>query len=137
MRISEWSSDVCSSDLTRPNGGGERQKGGIHGQNDQRRSCLENERSAFRSLSGGKQRPDRHQIRPRIGAIASRDDPRRNRETRRSEEHTSELQSLMRISYAVFCLKKKKPYKPHNNLTQTIHVKHHDTHTASTNTNHN
>src|SRR3546814_6970544 len=30
----------------------------------------------------------------------------------RSEEHTSELQSLMRISYAVFCLKKKKPHKP-------------------------
>src|SRR3546814_3055439 len=30
---------------------------------------------------------------------------------RRSEEHTSELQSLMRISYAVFCLKIKKPYK--------------------------
>src|SRR3546814_9897261 len=29
----------------------------------------------------------------------------------RSEEHTSELQSLMRISYAVFCLKKKNPYK--------------------------
>src|SRR3546814_2986156 len=32
---------------------------------------------------------------------------------RRSEEHTSELQSLMRISYAVFCLKKKKIYKLH------------------------
>src|SRR3546814_8847990 len=31
----------------------------------------------------------------------------------RSEEHTSELQSLMRISYAVFCLKKKKPHIPH------------------------
>src|SRR3546814_4486180 len=31
----------------------------------------------------------------------------------RSEEHTSELQSLMRISYAVFCLKKKKKYKHH------------------------
>src|SRR3546814_18255601 len=31
--------------------------------------------------------------------------------TRRSEEHTSELQSLMRISYAVFCLKKKKNIK--------------------------
>src|SRR3546814_4496822 len=31
---------------------------------------------------------------------------------RRSEEHTSELQSLMRISYAVFCLKKKKHKKP-------------------------
>src|SRR3546814_2292271 len=34
--------------------------------------------------------------------------PRRNLASRRSEEHTSELQSLMRISYAVFCLKKKK-----------------------------
>src|SRR3546814_9379177 len=32
---------------------------------------------------------------------------------RRSEEHTSELQSLMRISYAVFCLKKKKKHKEH------------------------
>src|SRR3546814_17695495 len=32
---------------------------------------------------------------------------------RRSEEHTSELQSLMRISYAVFCLKKKKQYLQH------------------------
>src|SRR3546814_9490289 len=32
----------------------------------------------------------------------------------RSEEHTSELQSLMRISYAVFCLKKKKKYKQHH-----------------------
>src|SRR3546814_2317511 len=44
----------------------------------------------------------------------------RKRFDRRSEEHTSELQSLMRISYAVFCLKKKKKktdndnhYKPH------------------------
>src|SRR3546814_10123835 len=36
----------------------------------------------------------------------------------RSEEHTSELQSLMRISYAVFCLKKKK--KKHKNNSQTI-----------------
>src|SRR3546814_8958117 len=34
----------------------------------------------------------------------------------RSEEHTSELQSLMRISYAVFCLKKKKKTK-HNNIS--------------------
>src|SRR3546814_5435818 len=35
----------------------------------------------------------------------------------RSEEHTSELQSLMRISYAVFCLKKKKQTKSFNNYT--------------------
>src|SRR3546814_3256600 len=34
----------------------------------------------------------------------------------RSEEHTSELQSLMRISYAVFCLKKKTPRHHHNNV---------------------
>src|SRR3546814_7595278 len=37
----------------------------------------------------------------------------------RSEEHTSELQSLLRISYAVFCLKKKKPKK--NNQTCTMY----------------
>src|SRR3546814_2042922 len=36
----------------------------------------------------------------------------------RSEEHTSELQSLMRISYAVFCLKKKKSYKHNNTITE-------------------
>src|SRR3546814_7700381 len=34
--------------------------------------------------------------------------------TNRSEEHTSELQSLMRISYAVFCLKKKKNHRKHH-----------------------
>src|SRR3546814_8794616 len=55
----------------------------------------------------------------------------------RSEEHTSELQSLMRISYAVFCLKKKKNYKTskyyralelYRNDLPTIHLydlKHH------------
>src|SRR3546814_5323034 len=36
----------------------------------------------------------------------------------RSEEHTSELQSLMRISYAVFCLKKKKKISTHNKIIQ-------------------
>src|SRR3546814_7352623 len=40
--------------------------------------------------------------------------------TSRSEEHTSELQSLMRISYAVFCLKKKKKHK-FNQKTYTQH----------------
>src|SRR3546814_5188224 len=39
----------------------------------------------------------------------------------RSEEHTSELQSLMRISYAVFCLKKKKK-KSHNKYTRTVNT---------------
>src|SRR3546814_4668977 len=47
-----------------------------------------------------------------VGQIAAKpgaDDPRdANGDAERSEEHTSELQSLMRISYAVFCLNKKK-----------------------------
>src|SRR3546814_6917019 len=45
------------------------------------------------------------------------DDRRRGAELRcdRSEEHTSELQSLMRISYAVFCLKKKNQQRTRNN----------------------
>src|SRR3546814_6924949 len=47
----------------------------------------------------------------------------------RSEEHTSELQSLMRISYAVFCLKKKKTKKKH--ILKTINhtnIQHHSIH---------
>src|SRR3546814_9771251 len=39
----------------------------------------------------------------------------------RSEEHTSELQSLMRISYAVFCLKKKNKITKYNNINQSQH----------------
>src|SRR3546814_1887377 len=43
--------------------------------------------------------------------------------TARSEEHTSELQSLMRISYAVFCLKKKnKKYNQHSNTSHDINT---------------
>src|SRR3546814_12513311 len=63
----------------------------------------------FRSLQGT--RPPLHRPHPL---------PTRNRSWRwrllvpRSEEHTSELQSLMRISYAVFCLKKKKKKKQQN-----------------------
>src|SRR3546814_3996353 len=41
----------------------------------------------------------------------------------RSEEHTSELQSLMRISYAVFCLKKKNNKTTDEKLTHNIHRK--------------
>src|SRR3546814_6177435 len=41
---------------------------------------------------------------------------------RRSEEHTSELQSLMRISYAVFCLKKKKNTNKKKHLSTTVNT---------------
>src|SRR3546814_2278551 len=46
----------------------------------------------------------------RLGQVGQQDaaDQERHQDVARSEEHTSELQSLMRISYAVFCLKKKK-----------------------------
>src|SRR3546814_7944144 len=64
----------------------------------------------------------RHHLRQAApgAALMSEEDKRRNRdfgfETRRSEEHTSELQSLMRTSYAVFCLKQKhKTLSIHNN----------------------
>src|SRR3546814_6910979 len=48
----------------------------------------------------------------------------------RSEEHTSELQSLMRISYAVFCLKK----KTHSNQQKLLHYQYHTKHTYMTHT---
>src|SRR3546814_7346002 len=50
-------------------------------------------------------------------AQRSNQQEQRQAERHRSEEHTSELQSLMRISYAVFCLKKKKNKKITNNDT--------------------
>src|SRR3546814_7424339 len=61
----------------------------------------------------GQARQRRHEGRPgqrgeAAGGQARQHDASAQARTRRSEEHTSELQSLMRISYAVFCLKKKK-----------------------------
>src|SRR3546814_3974881 len=56
--------------------------------------------SAVRRFRQWRADHDRPVHRERRGEMAARQ--------RRSEEHTSELQSLMRISYAVFCLKKKK-----------------------------
>src|SRR3546814_4132002 len=55
-------------------------------------------------------------VRGRYETLADKIDP-----LVRSEEHTSELQSLMRISYAVFCLKKKKPQTPTQQQNQLQH----------------
>src|SRR3546814_9741904 len=69
--------------------------------------------------------PSRHRATPSAAAAVQGPGPQRRARraprpecegATRSEEHTSELQSLMRISYAVFCLKKKKPQKnPYKN----------------------
>src|SRR3546814_3544176 len=93
MRISDWSSDVCSSDLccgvvpSRQRARHEPIPGDRHGSF--------HSTALFRADHSGRAGLD--------WAV-----PGRRRKHARSEEHTSELQSLMRISYAVFCLKKKK-----------------------------
>src|SRR3546814_9997690 len=56
---------------------------------------------------------------PWLEGVGSRNNTTRFKGYHRSEEHTSELQSLMRISYAVFCLKKK---KTNNTEEQTCHA---------------
>src|SRR3546814_9054815 len=96
MRISDWSSDVCSSDLSL-----------------RMRSCTA--RPVFDFFPGVLPRKRSRKLFLRglavlacfpdlavLPALPAPPPPPR------SEEHTSELQSLMRISYAVFCLKKKK-----------------------------
>src|SRR3546814_4710947 len=91
MRISDWSSDVCSSDL-----GLLRAAGPFR--------CPHRTRLRGRKPPGAAvpaAAPGRRSRHLPVGA-------RRRRAALRSEEHTSELQSLMRISYAVFCLKKKR-----------------------------
>src|SRR3546814_4608217 len=77
----------------------------------------ETNRDSFQQASARSLRRDTAGARAR-GGLGAGSDPRRPAEAGRgraqqprSEEHTSELQSLMRISYAVFCLKKKKKHK--------------------------
>src|SRR3546814_4185478 len=102
MRISDWSSDVCSSDLCTAvvlAGAAEAAPAGSCPAGDPRRHLAHV--AALRAVAQGlvHQHQRQHRLADRRGADAH---------AGRSEEHTSELQSLMRISYAVFCLKKKK-----------------------------
>src|SRR3546814_2685459 len=111
MRISDWSSDVCSSDL--PSAGiGVRPRGGPHF--SARSMFMASAASDIaRALARSAEVVCRHYLREgrREGKYWIVGDaygsPGRSLYVRlkRSEEHTSELQSLMRISYAVFCLK--------------------------------
>src|SRR3546814_3947314 len=122
MRISDWSSDVCSSDLEAhqasphpsqaPNGvrivdsidRDPVSRAGIEvGQ------AMDRPHRPFETLETGSE------LSQRFFAVLRIDDEMTGLRLR-SEEHTSELQSLMRISYAVFCLKK----KTQTNTTTTV-----------------
>src|SRR3546814_6767724 len=121
MRISDWSSDVCSSDLVIVDidvlrffpGRLEFAHALGHQPLIERRG-----RWHLRALVGEQRAQEiRGRIRGQAEGQQTADMHRRTRRFHlqecgvdRSEEHTSELQSLMRISYAVFCLKKKKEH---------------------------
>src|SRR3546814_10898259 len=106
MRISDWSSDVCSSDL---------------------KSCATSTACRTFMPRTSTTCSSRRASTPRATGCGSwtcggaRAKARWPSSSGRSEEHTSELQSLMRISYAVFCLKKKKQKtnKYQNQLNKT------------------
>src|SRR3546814_5074568 len=119
MRISDWSSDVCASDLIT-----QRNQPPLRKPPPARRSAPEPAGAPYRRATP--RQPARQRARATTHRPSSqRAAPRRYRQgcqppqcpdrrhsgldghAMRSEEHTSELQSLMRISYAVFCLKKK------------------------------
>src|SRR3546814_9112366 len=114
MRISDWSSDVCSSDLGFPR----TDKGGAADHDDAASSvsnCYHHD-GGHRRLAPGRilpllqyhfphQLPVWHDVEPAVGgAWLWAGTYFWRHPALRSEEHTSELQSLMRIYYAVFCL---------------------------------
>src|SRR3546814_10863264 len=106
MRISDWSSDVCSSDLVgrvcvppismQPVAADDVAESLSH------IVCNRPAQGVF-EIAG----PDRYDLADLALKILAANEEKREVVVDRSEEHTSELQSLMRISYAVFCLKKK------------------------------
>src|SRR3546814_7351621 len=117
MRISDWSSDVCSSDLlaildtSRLDDAVIRARAGLSAAQAQvvqaRASRAESQAALSRlrevsRLSGGKV-PAKTEMEAAVAAEAR---ARAKVDSARSEEHTSELQSLMRNSYAVFFFKK-------------------------------
>src|SRR3546814_5382159 len=118
MRISDWSSDVCSSDLA-PRRAARRTAQGRQPRRSPQFSLRTSyfPPSSLQSRLAGLAGADAHGLtdvedenlavanRPGSGALLQRFD-----HTRRSEEHTSELQSLMRISSAVLCLQKKQTH---------------------------
>src|SRR3546814_3250270 len=110
MRISDWSSDVCSSDLVPLAPPLARALGKLPAGDDRTRGAGRGARGRPARLAG----PGGVAAVPaRRLVVAAQAGGRAQPPGRRAEEHTSELQSLMRISYAVFCLKKKITHKQH------------------------
>src|SRR3546814_3935999 len=125
MRISDWSSDVCSSDLTTTRAGAARRRPAGARAEDSSRAVLTALRRIIRATDLHSKQLSREvglttpqvvvlQAVRDLGEVTTGQLSRRVSLSQgtvttilRSEEHTSELQSLMRISYAVFCLKKK------------------------------
>src|SRR3546814_8367073 len=122
MRISDWSSDVCSSDLLQDDAQSRHRL--VLQDRALRRTGRAQHRLAARPRARRVEFHQRADLYPRptrgLRPLAPARQCRlvlRGRASllqaggMRSEEHTSELQSLMRISYAVFCLKKKTQHK--------------------------
>src|SRR3546814_8063386 len=105
MRISDWSSDVCSSDLRQHHRLGQRAARRAAGAARCRRRPGQRGK-AMRAMTAEHRTPLIDRL-PAVRGRLTENAPLAGR----SEEHTSELQSLMRISYAVFCLKKKNTKK--------------------------
>src|SRR3546814_4624866 len=127
MRISDWSSDVCSSDLAGAGAGVPAPRGALvldaaagagvlhHLPGRGAVACAARDRHAARALraaGAGRGHERRTVVARRLDPPARAAQGERSQPALatgpRSEEHTSELQSLMRISYVVFCLKKTK-----------------------------
>src|SRR3546814_5941387 len=141
MRISDWSSDVCSSDLYKRCSAGtlrprrtwrversdrQAQGCGQPGPDQETQRMVSQARKpeqagpAFPAAAAGRSEASDGSVRQHNHAAIRRasGNPRGAQgEHIRSEEHTSELQSLMRISYAVFCLKNNKKNHAHKNIT--------------------
>src|SRR3546814_5201156 len=121
MRISDWSSDVCSSDLDRrARGDDEDVIAHLAHRHPVGKGPAEHRRvEGMRAFLVGRRQlvpvALAHAVAAERGAVLV---ARAAHHVERSEEHTSELQSLMRISYAVFCLKKKKKEYTHSNNSQ-------------------
>src|SRR3546814_4001712 len=128
MRISDWSSDVCSSDLETSYGritGSYRVLDALYTlafSHPRRAPFFAGELAQLFALAKEEPQLDILALKGSFaGAMGMGQFMPSSYRNWRSEEHTSELQSLMRISYAVFCLKKK---KTDNHTTKHNHLNH-------------